>query len=362
MAIKLLSLLANTADEAGEAIRTSSQLLADSVQEASISGSRKAKEIADNLTSKYDKHHIQRIARAFVENVFDKTTVDSLGNKKLTGGTFKEAAEATAEKLNNLDLTYLDGEKLFPGNLTAKEVLDLKTLDNIRAGEGGKQGVDNFLDVIKQYFRVATRPKSLSSEYMGSLGDQKRLTQLKAGATTLGVGTAGGATALGITELLSDEEGKLTTKQKNILKKYDDVPSDSSSVTDIRAGTIDKAFSIATKNPSEYIFINEEGLPSIIYKGEEIPANLATNEKKTEIMLVPIKKAMGGSMLSRQNDDEGSESQTLEEALDDQVRFYQLLMKGAKTPAQEKKIRDSFGDSLIDILKRIEEKAGRDPN
>ena len=48
---------------------------------------------------------------------------------------------------------------------------------------------------------------------MGSLGDQKRLTQLKAGATTLGVGTAGGATALGITELLSDEEGILTTKQ-----------------------------------------------------------------------------------------------------------------------------------------------------
>ena len=93
MAIKLLSLLANTADEAGEAIRTSSQLLADSVQEASISGSRKAKEIADNLTSKYDKHHIQRIARAFVEIVFDKTTVDSLGNKKLTGGTFKEAME-----------------------------------------------------------------------------------------------------------------------------------------------------------------------------------------------------------------------------------------------------------------------------
>ena len=40
MAIKLLSLLANTADEAGEAIRTSSQLLADSVHEASISGSR----------------------------------------------------------------------------------------------------------------------------------------------------------------------------------------------------------------------------------------------------------------------------------------------------------------------------------
>ena len=296
---------AEAVDEAAEAIRTSSQLLADSVQEASISGSRKAKEIADNLTSKYNKHHIQRIARAFVENVFDITTVDSLGNKKLTGGTFKEAAEATAEKLNNLDLTYLDGEKLFPGNLTTKEVLDLKTLDNIRAGEGGKQGVDNFLDVIKQYFRVATRPKSLSSEYMGSLGDQKRLTQLKAGATTLGVGTAGGATALGITELLSDEEGKLTTKQKNILKKYDDVPSDSSSVTDIRADTVAKAFSIATKNPSEYIFINEEGLPSIIYKGEEIPANLATNEKKTEIMLVPIKKAMGGSMLSRQNYQEG---------------------------------------------------------
>ena len=69
---------------------------------------------------------------------------------------------------------------------------------------------------------------------------------------------------------------------------------------------------------------------------------------------------INSSMLSRQNYDEGSEVQTPEEALDEQVRFYDLLMKGAKTPAQEKEIAESFGDSLVDILQRKVELSGHD--
>jgi|TARA_Y100000004_G_scaffold76505_2_gene86068 hypothetical protein len=66
-------------------------------------------------------------------------------------------------------------------------------------------------------------------------------------------------------------------------------------------------------------------------------------------------KAMGGSMLSRQNYEEGSKTQTSKEVLDEQVKFYRMLMEGAKTPEQEQIINDSFGDSLPDILKRMDE-------
>ena len=71
---------------------------------------------------------------------------------------------------------------------------------------------------------------------------------------------------------------------------------------------------------------------------------------------------MTGSMLKRKNYAEGSETQTPTEALDEQVRFYDLLMERAKTPAEEKEILASFGDSLPDILKRKNELAGQDTN
>ena len=71
---------------------------------------------------------------------------------------------------------------------------------------------------------------------------------------------------------------------------------------------------------------------------------------------------MTGSMLKRKNYAEGSKTQTPTEALDEQVRFYDSLMEMAKTPAEEKKILASFGDSLPDILKRKNELAGKDTN
>mgnify|MGYP003670092436 CR=1 FL=1 len=71
---------------------------------------------------------------------------------------------------------------------------------------------------------------------------------------------------------------------------------------------------------------------------------------------------MTGSMLKRKNYDEGSKAQTPTEALDEQVRFYDSLMEMAKTPAEEKKILASFGDSLPDILKRKTELEGQDTN
>lgn len=73
-------------------------------------------------------------------------------------------------------------------------------------------------------------------------------------------------------------------------------------------------------------------------------------------------KAMGGSMLSRQNYEEGSKTQTPKEVLDEQVKFYRMLMEGAKTPEQEQIINDSFGDSLPDILKHMDEMSTEEAN
>ena len=290
-------------DELGEYFNSKAKQLSDTYKQALNSSNAKVRNLAEELNKKYDVSEVDQIIPAFMNQIKNRTSQDRKGNLRLTGGGFNQAAKDAADELNDQDFYF----KTYASDIVNdKDFKILKDLDNIRSGEGGRKGVrDEFvnkiLDEATQYIRVANPnvTPSMSSDFMGTLGDQKRLTQLKAGAYTSGIATGGGATALGINELLSDEEGKLTTKQKNILKKYEDISSNSSSVTDIRAGTMDKAFSMATKNPSKYIFINEEGLPSIIYKGEEIPANLATNEKKTEIMLVPIKKAMGGMMYNK---------------------------------------------------------------
>ena len=290
-------------DELGEYFNSKAKQLSDTYKQALNSSNAKVRNLAQELNKKYDVSEVDQIIPAFMNQIKNRTSQDRKGNLRLTGGGFNQAAKDAADELNDQDFYF----KTYASDIVNdKDFKILKDLDNIRSGEGGRKGVrDEFvnkvLDEATQYIRVANPnvTPSMSSDFMGTLGDQKRLTQLKAGAYTSGIATGGAAVALGINELLSDEEGKLTTKQKNILKKYENVPSDSSSVTDIRSGTMDKAFSMATKNPSKYIFINEEGLPSIIYKGEEIPANLATNEKKTEIMLVPIKKAMGGMMYNK---------------------------------------------------------------
>ena len=292
-----------TLDELGEYFNSKAKQLSDTYKQALNSSNAKVKNLAEELNKKYDVSEVEQIIPAFMNQIKNRTSQDRKGNLRLTGGGFNQAAKDAADELNDQDFYF----KTYASDIVNdKDFKILKDLDNIRSGEGGRKGVrDEFvnkvLDEATQYIRVANPnvTPSMSSDFMGTLGDQKRLTQLKAGAATLKVGAGTAASALGINELLSDEEGKLTTKQKNILKKYENVPSDSSSVTDIRSGTMDKAFSMATKNPSKYIFINEEGLPSIIYKGEEIPANLATNEKKTEIMLVPIKKSMGGMMYNK---------------------------------------------------------------
>jgi len=243
MAIKLLSLLANTADEAGEGIR----------------------KISDSLHSMVQKE---------------------IGRGRTKRQAFDDVSKSTGVPVNALK----KNEKLF-------------------ARESGGGASKDFIDELTLIFKALTKPSTEQQKIAEDIGGETKRTRKKQGIT--GIGGFGVGYSLG--EL--------------------DLPPE-------KASEFEQAFSKA----------HNAGEETFTFDGKEY----STEVKKG--------KAMGGSMLSRQNYDEGSEIQTPEEALDDQVRFYDLLMKGAKTPAQEKEIAESFGDSLVDILQRKVELSGHDPD
>jgi hypothetical protein len=68
-----------------------------------------------------------------------------------------------------------------------------------------------------------------------------------------------------------------------------------STVTDITSGTMDSAFSKASKNPTKYVFM-KAGQPHFKYKGQAVPFSLATEEDDVVLDMTPrSKKAVGGN-------------------------------------------------------------------
>tara|TARA_R110001599_G_scaffold14114_7_gene62199 strand:+ start:437 stop:2179 length:1743 start_codon:yes stop_codon:yes gene_type:complete len=340
------------ADEAAEFLTKSSDLLVQAYKEASTSGSTKAKEIAKDLSDRFDDDDIKVIADTFVNKIVDRTSKDAAGNKRISGGGFNAAAKEAADDLNKSDLIKPWEGYGTPSMVLSKDIKALKDLDNIRSGEGGNKGVDNFIDSISQYFRVLTRDKSLSSEYMGTLGDQARKTALKTSAKTASVLATGAGLGAEVTSLLNKDDD-LTSKQEKIVDEYSNLTETSEDVTNITTGSISKAFSLATKNPSKYIFV-EDGQPMIMYKGDKIEANMATNEKGTEIMLVPITKeakSKGGSLLTRDTYEEGSKVKELSNA--EQVIKIQdegnIALKNARTQDQRTRIADNLEKMLANF-------------
>ena len=69
----------------------------------------------------------------------------------------------------------------------------------------------------------------------------------------------------------------------------------SGSVTDITSGTMDAAFSKASKNPSTYVFM-KSGMPHFKYKGKAVPFSLATEEDDVVLDMTPRTKKNLGSL------------------------------------------------------------------
>ena len=72
----------------------------------------------------------------------------------------------------------------------------------------------------------------------------------------------------------------------------------SGSVTDITSGTMNDAFSKASKNPTKYVFI-KQGQPHFMYNGQAVPFTLATEESDVVLDMVPREKKTTGSIMQR---------------------------------------------------------------
>ena len=85
------------------------------------------------------------------------------------------------------------------------------------------------------------------------------------------------------------------TSTPNKFKWYKDgVLQASGAETDITSGTMDSAFSKASKNPTKYVFM-KAGQPHFKYKGQAVPFALATEEENVVLDMMPrTKKNQGG--------------------------------------------------------------------
>ena len=82
----------------------------------------------------------------------------------------------------------------------------------------------------------------------------------------------------------------LSSKEESKVKE-----NKTSTVTDITSGTMNSAFSKASKNPTAYVFM-KQGQPHFKYKGKSVPFALATEEDDVVLDMTPrSKKAKGGS-------------------------------------------------------------------
>ena len=108
----------------------------------------------------------------------------------------------------------------------------------------------------------------------------------------------------------------------------------SGSVTDITSGTMNDAFSKASKNPTKYVFI-KQGQPHFMYNGQAVPFTLATEESDVVLDMVPREKKTTGSIMQRNEERMVPGFAPISNT--DRKEYFQLqdaLQDGSKTPEE----------------------------
>ena len=217
--------------------------------------------------------------------------------KKETKNKMKSVHDAVEKAVSERDTTKMKKTDIF--NMVANDqdvtVQDVKNIEKVFAYQAGGGGKGNLLEEIVQSVRaVAKKPTGLQkiAEDFGG-GKLTKEARKKTGKAVLATGSTGVA-ASGATGVVGYFAG-LSDAQESKIKE-----NKTSTVNNITSGTMDSAFSEASKNPTKYVFI-KEGQPYFKYKGEDIPFALATEEKDIVLDMTPrSKNSEGGSALRNQ--------------------------------------------------------------
>ena len=174
-------------------------------------------------------------------------------------------------------------------DVTGLKKSEIAAIERIYAREAGGGKAVNLFEDLKMTYKALTTPRTAGQEVganIGGPGTKTRATreaQGEYGLGGIGVGLTAGIPvgAAGI----------------SLLSSTDKLSTNSSDITNITEGTMDEAFSLASRTPSKYVFM-DNGVPKIMYKGKEVEYSMATEEDML-LDLVPrkTKKAMG-SLLS----------------------------------------------------------------
>jgi len=217
--------------------------------------------------------------------------------KKEAKNKMKSVHDAVEKAVSERDTTKMKKTDIF--NMVANDqdvtVQDVKNIEKVFAYQAGGGGKENLLGEIVQGIRaVAKKPTELQkiAEDFGG-GKLTKEARKKTGKAVLATGSIGVA-ASGATGVGGYFAG-LSDAQESKIKE-----NKTSTVNNITSGTMDSAFSEASKNPTKYVFI-KKGQPYFKYKGEDIPFALATEEKDIVLDMTPrSKNSEGGSALRNQ--------------------------------------------------------------
>ena len=261
-------------------------------------------------------------------NLFEDSSAKAIKSKMNSVHNAVEKAEADNTKYNFL----MNKSDIFrmvakDQDVTPKQVKDIEKVFAYRSGGGG--GNESILGETVQTLRaMTTKPTSgqkISEELGGTV--TTRAARKAKGEAVVKTGLAGlGLTAAGTT---GGYFAGLSAPQKEKVKE-----NKSSSVTNITSGTMDDAFSKASKNPTKYVFI-KQGQPHFMYKGKAVPFALATEESDVVLDMVPREKNTKGSLMRRNEERPVPGFAPISNT--DRKEYFQLqdaLQDGSKTPEE----------------------------
>jgi hypothetical protein len=195
--------------------------------------------------------------------------------------------DAVEKAVSERDTTKMKKADIF--RMVAKDqdvtVQDVKNIEKVFAYEAGGGGKENllgeFVQTSRAMFKDPTELQKIAEDFGG--GSVNREARKKAGKAILGTAAVAVPVTVGLSYLAFSPAQEAQIKENK-----------TSTVTDITSGTMDSAFSKASKNPTKYVFM-KAGQPHFKYKGKDVPFALATEEDDVVLDMTPrSKKAEGG--------------------------------------------------------------------
>lgn len=196
--------------------------------------------------------------------------------------------DAVEKAASERDTTKMKKTDIF--RMVAKDqdvtVQDVKNIEKVFAYEAGGGGKENLLgetvQVVRSMLKDPTELQKIAEDFGG--GSTTREARKKAGKAILGTATVTVPSTAGLSYLAFSPAQEAQIKENK-----------TSTVTDITSGTMDSAFSKASKNPTKYVFM-KAGQPHFKYKGKDVPFALATEEDDVVLDMTPrSKKSVGGN-------------------------------------------------------------------